>query len=569
MTEPNPGTWMQGPAEPTSQIPASEPPPGDTLMQPTIPMAPAAAPAPSAPATHADTFPDAPAPAELPRRYEDYELLQEIARGGMGVVYKARHVSLDRMVALKMVLAGPKASPTELERFAREARAAAALDHPNIVPVYDCGWHEGRPFFTMALIDGPSLQRWVEENGPPAPAEAAQLLRAVADAVAYAHEQGIVHRDIKPSNVLLDRQGRPRVADFGLARRLQEGEGLTSPGQVLGTPNYMAPEQAMGEAGAVAPAVDVWALGGVLYFLLTGKPPFSGPTAVSVLRRVVDEAPTPPHHLNAAAPPALQAICLKCLEKDPARRYLTAAALAAALAEWEAGPGAAPAKAPAKAGRRWLRLAAGATAAVAAGVLLAVLLRGGTHGSNATTPPPSPPQAPAEAAAVLPELPKDLRHDFGLKVELVGGQQGANGLRVIREGEKVRFRIETDRDAYVGIWTIAPDGTVVQLFPNDKDDDNLVRAGTRLVPPPDAGYSIDADVSPAGKAELLRVVATTRRFQRLEGNKVGDFVVLRPAERQRFEQHLRGLVVRERPDSKQPAADAVAEEALVYRVLPK
>jgi tRNA A-37 threonylcarbamoyl transferase component Bud32 len=555
MTEPCPGACAGGPLEQTSK--AGDAPPSATELMPTFTLPPGQEPAPPGPCP--DTFPDA--PTSLPCVVGDYELLQEIARGGMGVVYKARQKGLDRLVALKMVLAGPKASRTDLERFAREARAAAGLDHPNIVPVYGNGRQEGRPFFTMALIDGPSLQRWVEQNGPPAPAEAARLLRAVADAVAYAHGQGVVHRDLKPHNVLLDRQGRPRVADFGLARRAQEGEALTQTGQALGTPSYMAPEQALGQTAVLGPAVDVYGLGGVLYFLLTGQPPFSGPDPVSVLRRVVDEPPPPPREINADAPPELQAICLKCLEKDPARRYSSAAALAEALARWEAPQG--PATPPPRSRRRRAGLLGGAAVVTAAGVLFAFWLQGWLRGPQST---PATGPGPSETPIVRPELPKGLRHDFGLKVELVGGRAGPDGLRLFTEDEPVRFRLQTERDAYVGIWTLGPDGTVVQLFPNDHDRDHLVRAGTRLVPPDDRRYTIDATATPPGKAELLRIVAATHRWAPLEGEKAGPFVALRPAERERFEHHLRSFVVRPKADE---GANAVAEEALLYRVLPR
>jgi eukaryotic-like serine/threonine-protein kinase len=542
-------------SSPTEIAPTSVQPSDHTLTVPSVSAGPPAGPF-----------------SRLPCAFGNYDLLEEIARGGMGVVYKARQRGLDRLVALKMILAGAQATARDLQRFAREARATAALDHPNIVPVYENGWQDGYPFFTMALIDGASLQQQVQQHGPPGPAEAVRLLRAVADGVAYAHERGVVHRDLKPHNVLLDRSGRPRVADFGLARRLQEGEGLTGAGQVLGTPNYMAPEQALGEAAAAGPPVDVYALGGLLYFLLTGQPPFSGPDAVSVLRRVVDEPPRPPRQINADAPPELQAICLKCLEKDPARRYPSAAALAAALAEWEARQGPAAPPAPPRTRRRLAGLLGAAAAVTVAGVLFALGLRGWLGHPNAT-PPTNP--APPDTPVVLPELPKDLRHDFGLKVQLVGGREGPGGLRLFTEDEPVRFRVETERDAYLGIWTVGPDGTVVQLFPNDHDSDHLVRAGTRLVPPDkpllpgDRRYTIDATATPPGKAELLRVVAATRRWAPLEGEKHGPFVALRPAEQGRFERHLRSLVVRPKADPERAGTDAVAEEVLLYRVLPR
>src|SRR5262249_6446049 len=220
----------------------------------------------------------------LPCAFGAYELLAEVGSGGMGVIYKARQGALGRTVALKMIHAA-RCGTDELERFQREARAAAALDHPNVMPVYDCGSQDGRPFFTMAFIDGPSLAD-LARPGPLPPAEAARLTRGAAAGVAYAHAHGILHRDLKPHNVMVDPQGRPRVTDFGLARRLQDSTPLTRDGQAVGTPSYMAPEQVRGEMDALGPATDVYGLGAILYELLTGRPPFEGGSSYSVLYRV-------------------------------------------------------------------------------------------------------------------------------------------------------------------------------------------------------------------------------------------------------------------------------------------
>ncbi|HZY90350.1 MAG TPA: serine/threonine-protein kinase, partial [Gemmataceae bacterium] len=250
-----------------------------------------------------------------------------LGRGGMGVVYRARHRALNRPVAAKMLLAGAYAGPRELARFRQEAEAVAGLRHPNIVQVYDAGDVEGRPFFTMELVEGGSLARQLA--GTPQPVRrAAELVAILAGAVQFAHQSGIVHRDLKPANILLTAEGTPKISDFGLARRLDGGGGLTQSGTPVGTPSYMAPEQARGQTRSIGPAVDVYALGAILYELLTGRPPFRAETAAETVLQVVYQEPLPPARLNARVPRDLETICLKCLHKEPQRRYATAAALA-------------------------------------------------------------------------------------------------------------------------------------------------------------------------------------------------------------------------------------------------
>jgi tetratricopeptide (TPR) repeat protein len=265
--------------------------------------------------------------ADRPARFGDYELLEEIARGGMGVVYKARQISLNRTVALKMILTGELASPADVQRFRNEALAAASLQHPNIVAIHEVGEHQGRPFFSMDYVAGPTLAQLVREH--PLPAERATgYVETVARAVQHAHENGVLHRDLKPANVLLDADDRPRVTDFGLARRVEGDRGLTGTGQVLGTPAYMPPEQASGRNREVTRLADVYSLGAILYELLTARPPFRGETPLDTLRLVLDSDPVAPRLLNPRVPPDLETVCLKCLHKEPARRYTSAAALA-------------------------------------------------------------------------------------------------------------------------------------------------------------------------------------------------------------------------------------------------
>jgi WD40 repeat protein len=269
----------------------------------------------------------------LVRRFGDYELLEEIARGGMGVVYKARQVSLGRIVALKMLLFGSLARPEEIKRFRAEASTAASLQHANIVGIHEVGVHEDQQYLVMDYVEGPTLAELVAVK-PLTPKRAATYLKTIAEAIHYAHERGILHRDLKPSNILVDPFDQPKVTDFGLAKRVTDSQAsmldhqLTVTGQVLGSPNYMAPEQAARKPGGVNRSTDVYALGAILYHLLTGRPPFAGETLAETLKEVLETEPVSPRLLNTSVPRDLDTVCLKCLEKEPRRRYPTAQELA-------------------------------------------------------------------------------------------------------------------------------------------------------------------------------------------------------------------------------------------------
>jgi hypothetical protein len=304
-----------------------------------------------------------PGPLSLPQQLRDYEVLGEIGRGGMGVVYKARQPQLQRLVALKMILTGEHAGPAELARFRAEAEAAARLHHPNIVQIFEVGTHDGRPFLVLEYVDGTTLADLLR-SGPLLAADAAALVETLARAAQHAHERGVVHRDLKPANVLLARTGserglpatpaqtpltthhlppatqQPKITDFGLAKqlRVEGGEQLrTQTGVLLGTPSYMAPEQTEGISASVGPAADVYALGAILYELLTGRPPFRGATVLDTLEQVRGQDPVPPRRLQPKLSRDLETICLTCLRKEPSQRYASALALAEDLRRYQAG----------------------------------------------------------------------------------------------------------------------------------------------------------------------------------------------------------------------------------------
>jgi eukaryotic-like serine/threonine-protein kinase len=272
-------------------------------------------------------------PGSTVRYFGDYEIRRVVGRGAMGVVYEARQVSLNRPVALKMIKAGVLADEAELRRFQNEAEAVALLDHAGIVPVYEVGEHEGQRYFSMKLIEGGNLGEQIEKLKAD-PKGSATLLAETAEAVHHAHMRGILHRDLKPANILVDPEGHPHVTDFGLAKRVEGGAEMTQSGAILGTPAYMSPEQATGRRASITTATDVYGLGAILYALLTGKAPFGGDSVIETLDAVRNRPPDSPKKFNTHVPRDLETICLKCLAKDPYRRYASAHALADDLNNW-------------------------------------------------------------------------------------------------------------------------------------------------------------------------------------------------------------------------------------------
>jgi serine/threonine protein kinase len=271
--------------------------------------------------------------AELLGELGDYELLEEVGRGGQGVVFRARQKSLNRTVALKVISLGQWASNVHLKRFRLEAEAAAKLEHPGIVPIHEVGERDGSCYFSMKFVEGGQLDE-VVRRAPMSIRQAAALIAKVARTVHYAHEHGILHRDIKPGNILLDANRQPHLTDFGLARLVESQSTVTHTLEVLGTPSYMAPEQAVGNNAAVSSVTDVYGLGAVLYQLLTGQPPFAGGSTYETIKLLLDSEPRQPRQLNPKIDRDLSTICLKCLEKDPTRRYSSALALAEDLEHW-------------------------------------------------------------------------------------------------------------------------------------------------------------------------------------------------------------------------------------------
>jgi serine/threonine-protein kinase len=381
-------------------------------------------------------------PGKMLGDFGDYELLEEIGRGGQGIVYRARQKSLNRTVALKVIGLGNWATEAHLKRFRREAEAAASLEHPSIVPIYEVGERDGSCYFSMKFVEGGQLDE-VTKREPIPPRRAAELIAKVARTVQYAHEHGILHRDIKPGNILLDGKGEPHLTDFGLARLVETESTVTRTLEVLGTPSYMAPEQAMGNNAALTAATDVYGLGAVLYQLLTGHPPFAGGTTYETIKLLLETAPRQPRVLNPKIDRDLSTICLKCLERDPQRRYPSALALSEDLERWHEGRpiAARPVSAPARIWR-WLRRNPKLVVTGAAGLLLGAaaiwLFRGELFQTSQFNPP-------EKSIAVLPLLDLSQAKDQqyfcdGISEEILHALAKVDGLRVIGRTSSFSFK---------------------------------------------------------------------------------------------------------------------------------
>jgi hypothetical protein len=524
-----------------------------TRTPPLIPGAPEptrAAPAPPAPGdvTQAQDGPPAsPAPPTRLPQLPRYDVQGELGRGGMGVVYKAHDRRLNRPVAIKMILGGVAAGSGAATRFLEEAHALAALNHPHVIGVFDFGEHQGLPYFVMEFCPGGSLRAKAKDRPLPA-REAAVLVEQLARGVQAAHARNLLHRDLKPDNVLFAADGTPRITDFGLAKRFDDpepgnGVGLTAPGAVLGSPSYMAPEQAEGDSKRVGPATDVYALGAILYELLTGRPPFRGSTFRETLDQVRSAAVVRPSRLRPEVPPGLETVCLRCLEKEPGRRYPTAEALADDLGTWLRDDNRTPAAPPGPArlvrrrpvsGR--VALAAGAGAVLIAGIAYAIWPKGGSTGggtANEGVPPTalsdrvqSLPAAPvlkvvfegAPPAAAAGERPR-------LRVGLYARRAGEPGYRPLADAAPLASRVDRYwlgvqplTDGYLYVFQVDARGQADWLFPANKrtysSGANPVRAGHPVqVPSADRhAFYLDANTG----AEHLYIVFGAARWPALE-----------------------------------------------------
>src|SRR5437763_9874515 len=389
--------------------------------------------------------------AELLGELGDYELLEEVGRGGQGVVFRARQKSLNRTVALKVISLGQWASKAHLKRFRLEAEAAARLEHPSIVPIHEVGERDGSCYFSMKLVEGGQLDEVVRRT-PMSIWQAAELIAKVARTVHYAHEHGILHRDIKPRNILLDQNGEPHLTDFGLARLVETESTVTRAMEVLGTPSYMAPEQAVG-SNASGCATDVYGLGAVLYQLLTGHPPFAGGTTYETIRLMLEAEPRQPRLWNPKIDRDLSTICLKCLEKDPKRRYSSALALAEDLECWLQGLPilARPVSPPARIWR-WSRRNPKLVGTAVAGLLLGAAAIWLFHGELFRAPQFNPPE---KSIAVLPFLDLSQAKDQeyfcdGISEEILDALAKVDGLRVVARTSSFSFKGKSTDVSEVG-----------------------------------------------------------------------------------------------------------------------
>ncbi|OHB81459.1 MAG: hypothetical protein A2V98_02790 [Planctomycetes bacterium RBG_16_64_12] len=477
-------------------------------------------------------------PAPPPAKIGKYHVVDMMEQGGQAQVYRAVHPALSKELVIKLSRGTMQSGPMGMDQLIAEGKLLAELDHPNLARVYDLDFHENRPFLVMEYVRGRNLRHHASEHQY-LPAEAAMLVAKIARALATAHARGIVHQDIKPGNIVIDESGEPRVIDFGLARlRPAWVEVPDEPEGISGTVQYMAPEQARGETQRIDPRTDVFGMGAVLYFLLVGRAPFADESILASLehaRRCDFEASA---LRRAGVPRPLEAVCLRAMQAEPADRYASAEAMAADLDRFVGRP------------RRWKR-ALGA----AAGLVLVLLLAASVWMMRSDEPGKTYSVSEASGTDLLG---RPLRHDFGLKFEVLGHAFDNAGEVVLTEGERAVFRIQSDRDCYVGIWHVDGENVVTQLFPNDHDRDHFVSAAQPRTIPGEMEYAIRVTASEG--REYLHVVASTLKWEAPLGEQHGPYVVFAtPEELDRWRQ-VRGMIL---DDDRSPA---VAEQLVLLTV---
>lgn len=485
-----------------------------------------------------------------PQRFGAYELLGELARGGMGVVFKARQVELDRTVALKMILGIQEDQAAK--RFVQEARATATMDHPNIVPIYDVGNFEGRLFFTMPFVDGPSLKALVESSGVPPVSKALSLFVQIVAGMAHAHRRGIVHRDLKPANVLVDSDGRPRVADFGLAKKYDDAarHELTGTGQIMGTPAYMSPEQAQ-DSKDVTPASDVYSLGAILYFLLTGRAPFTGTNITELLIQVVTTTPASPRTLNPSIPAELEAICLRCLAKSPTDRFPHAMAVAEKLSpivqKYELSSNSLDSTnlyladsasenqlsitsldPPPSPSRKKLFVIAAFGLVALIGAVAFFWPPSARKDATKTTEDPTDPGTD-RSAVIAPKVDDALwpapKGDFKVSVDFNASvQKGTDGIVRLANNAPIQLELLSEVDAWVYVFIVDPSDQAILLYPYPQEPDGRLIGGVKKLVPSHPDVVARTTPTAGDGFERIRVVASTAKLPDLPAGKpVGNF----------------------------------------------
>ena len=492
--------------------------------------------------------------AQLAGDFGGYELLEEIGRGGQGIVYLARQKSLNRTVALKVISPGQWASRAHLKRFRREAQTAASLDHPNIVSIYDVGERDGSCYFSMKFVEGGQLDE-VVSRVPVSIRQAVEMIAKLSRTVHYAHQHGILHRDIKPGNILLDTNGEPHLADFGLARLVEAEKTVTRTEEMMGTPSYMAPEQVVGSNAQLTSATDVYGLGAVLYQLLTGHLPFAADTTYETIRLLLETEPREPRLLNPKLDRELSTICLKCLEKDPKRRYPSALAVAEDLEHWlKHEPILAHRPGIFIRGRKWVRRQPAIAALVVSLIALAAAVSWNIWKSELISRPST------KSVAVLPftNLSKEGENAIfadGVQDEILTGLSRIADLKVISRASSMQYKSEVARNLRkigreLGVTNVV-EGTVQRAG-------NRVRVNATLI---DArtdrqlwGQSYDREVADvfAIQREIAKMIASQLQAK-LTGSEQQALAVKPTNDPEAYDAYLRGVASEARSYSSSPS----------------